>query len=77
MNTLNPDEINKYYKYYISIVTAKKRYTEKNKEIINEKARSQYNENTEYKEKRKQQMREYMKRKKEQKLKENENKKEV
>lgn len=63
-----PEDLNKYFKYYSSIINAKKRYNEKNKEIINEKARTTYNENPEYKEKRKAQMREYMRRRKEKEL---------
>jgi len=52
---------------------ANKKYREKNKELLNEKARTAYNENPEYKEKRKSQMREYMRRRKEsQELKKNE-----
>lgn len=52
---------------------ANKKYREKNKELLNEKARTAYNENSEYKEKRKSQMREYMRRRKEsQELKKNE-----
>lgn len=57
-----------YSTYHPSQQRANKRYREKNKDILNEKARSQYNENPEYKEKRKAQMREYMRRKKEKEL---------
>jgi hypothetical protein len=61
----NPQELNKYFKYYSSIVNAKKRYTEKNKNIINEKARDKYNEDTEYKERKLLQMREYARKRRE------------
>ena len=64
----NPEEIEKYFKYYASITNAKKRYSEKYKEVINERARTLYHENPEYKERRKIQLREYARKRREAKL---------
>ena len=61
----NPEQIQKYFKYYSSIINAKKRYSEKHKEVINERARDLYHENSEYKEKKKIQMREYARKRRE------------
>jgi len=61
----NPEEINKYFKYYLSIVNAKKKYSKNNRDLISERARDKYNNDTEYKERKLQQMREYAKKRRE------------
>jgi hypothetical protein len=68
----NPENVDKYYKSYIQMLDAKRRYCEKNRSILNERARNLYNENEEYKEKKRENMREYARKKREEEKKQKE-----
>jgi hypothetical protein len=59
------EEIEKYYKYYISLKKSKEKYDKENRKLLNEKARERYKNDPEYQERKRNKMLENYYKKKE------------